>query len=78
MTLAVPVAIGIMVQTCYHLVNAFWVGRLGADALAVVTIVFPINLVIVSLGGGLALGGTILIAQRHIPVRNQKTTTLEP
>lgn len=64
-TLAIPVAIGIMVQTCYHLVNAFWVGRLGADALAVVAIVFPINLVIVSLASGLALGGTILVAQRH-------------
>ncbi len=65
LTLAVPVTIGVMVQTCYHLVNAFWVGRVGADALAVVAIVFPVNLVIVSFASGLGLGGTILVAQRH-------------
>lgn len=64
-SLGAPIAVGIMVQTCYHLVNAFWVGRLGAEALGVISLAYPINLIIVSLASGLALGGTILVAQRH-------------
>lgn len=61
--LAGPMAIGGVVQTVYHIINALWVGRLGADAVAVVSICLPINLLLISLGGGLSLAGSILIAQ---------------
>jgi len=63
LALAIPIAIGGAVQTSYHLINAFWVGRLGADAVAVVSVCFPINLLLISLGSGLSLAGTILVAQ---------------
>ena len=63
--LGAPIAVGIMIQTAYHVINAFWVGRLGADALAVISLAFPVNLLVISLASGLALGGTILIARRH-------------
>ena len=63
LALAVPIAIGGAVQTSYHVINAFWVGRLGTDAVAVVSVCFPVNLLLISLGSGLALAGTILLAQ---------------
>ena len=61
--LALPILIGSGVQTCYHLINMFWVGRLGADAIAVVSISYPINLLIIALGTGLSLAASILISQ---------------
>ncbi len=61
--LAIPIFIGGAVQTSYHLINAFWVGRLGANAVAVVSVCFPISLLLVSLASGLALAATILISQ---------------
>lgn len=61
--LAIPIVIAGSVQTGYHLINTFWVGRLGANALAVVSVCFPINLLLISLGSGISLAGSILIAQ---------------
>ena len=69
--LAIPIFIGGAVQTGYHLINTFWVGRLGANALAVVSLCFPINLLLISLGSGISLAGSILIAQ-HFGARNQQ------
>ncbi len=65
LTLGIPITIGGAVQTSYHLINAFWVGRLGADAVAVVSVCFPVILLLISLGSGLSLAGTILVAQYH-------------
>lgn len=69
--LAIPIFIGGAVQTGYHLINTFWVGRLGANALAVVSLCFPINLLLISLGSGISLAGSILIAQ-YFGARNQQ------
>jgi putative MATE family efflux protein len=69
--LAIPIFIGGAVQTGYHLINTFWVGRLGANALAVVSLCFPINLLLISLGSGISLAGSILIAQ-HFGAHNQQ------
>ncbi len=65
LALAVPIAITGGVQTSYHLINAFWVGRLGSDAVAVVSICFPVILLMIAIGSGLSMAGTILIAQNH-------------
>ena len=63
LTLALPIILANMLQTSYQLVNTFWVGRLGADAMAAVSISFPIIFLLVSLGGGLTVAGSILVAQ---------------
>ncbi|WP_323756485.1 MATE family efflux transporter [Roseivirga sp.] len=61
--LALPI-IGVnLLQTGYQLVDAFWVGRLGANAVAAVSISFPINFLLISLSSGFAFAGAILIAQ---------------
>ena len=61
--LSVPIIFANLLQTAYQLTDTFWVGRLGTDAVAAVSISFPIVFLIISLGGGLAIAGTILVAQ---------------
>ncbi len=62
-TLSVPIIFANILQTAYQLTDTFWVGRLGNVAVAAVSISFPIIFFIISLGGGLAIAGTILVSQ---------------
>ena len=61
--LAVPIVIANTVQTSHQLINTFWVGRLGADAVAAVSVSFPVIFLLIALGGGLSIAGSILAAQ---------------
>jgi MATE family, multidrug efflux pump len=63
LVLSVPIIIANIFQTVYQLTDTFWVGRLGKTAVAAVSISFPIIFLMIALGGGLAVAGTILVAQ---------------
>ncbi|GAB3650374.1 MATE family efflux transporter [Echinicola sediminis] len=61
--LAIPIILANVLQTAYQLIDTFWLGRLGAHAVAAVSLSFPILFFILSLGGGLTLAGTVLVSQ---------------
>lgn len=61
--LAIPIVAANMLQTVYQLTDTFWLGRLGAVAVAAVSLSFPILFLIISFGGGLTVAGTVLVAQ---------------
>ena len=61
--LAVPVVFANVVQTAYQLIDTFWVGRLGSNAVAAVSLSFPVIFLMTSLGVGFAVAGTTLVAQ---------------
>jgi putative MATE family efflux protein len=61
--LGLPIMGANILQMAYQLIDAFWVGRLGAAAVAAVSISMPIMFLIVSAGMGFAIAGTTLIAQ---------------
>jgi putative MATE family efflux protein len=61
--LAVPIVFANLLQTAYQLIDTFWVGRLGADSVAAVSLSFPVIFFLLSLGLGLAVAGTVLVAQ---------------
>ena len=61
--LAVPIILGNILQTGYQLTDAFWVGRLGAAAVAAVSISFPVTFLVIAIGSGLAIAGATLSAQ---------------
>jgi putative MATE family efflux protein len=61
--LAVPIILGNLLQTGYQLTDAFWVGRLGAEAVAAVSVSFPVTFLVITLGSGLAIAGATLAAQ---------------
>lgn len=63
MTLAVPLILANVLQAAYQLIDAFWVGRLGGNAVAAVSVSFPVMFLSISLGLGFAVAGSILIAQ---------------
>ncbi len=62
-TLAGPIVATNVFQSLYQLIDTFWVGRLGADAVAAVSLSFPILFLMVSAGGGMSVAGAILVAQ---------------
>jgi putative MATE family efflux protein len=63
--LAVPIVFGNVLQTGYQLVDAFWVGRLGANAVAAVAVSFPINFLLMALGSGFSVAGSVMVAQNY-------------
>jgi putative MATE family efflux protein len=61
--LGYPIALGSLVQTLYNLADTFWVGRLGADALAAPGISMFILFFFIAIGMGFSSAGTSLVAQ---------------
>ncbi len=61
--LSVPIVAANILQTAYQITDTWWVGRLSAEAVAAVTLCFPINFLMIAIGGGLAIAGSVLIAQ---------------
>ena len=61
--LAAPLVAGNVLQTIYNLVDMFWVGRLGANAVAAVAIVFPTQWLLISMAMGVTIAGAALVSQ---------------
>jgi putative MATE family efflux protein len=61
--LSIPIVVANVLQVAYQLTDTFWAGQLSATALAAVSLNFPINFLMVAVGGGLAIAGSVLIAQ---------------
>lgn len=70
-SLAFPIIMANILQTAYQLIDTFWLGRLGANAVAAVSLSFPILFLVLSLGGGLTLAGTVIVSQ-HKGAGNQR------
>lgn len=68
--LALPIVFANILQTAYQLTDTFWVGRLGEDAVAAVSLSFPIIFLLLSLGGGFGIAGTILVS--HFKGKSQQ------
>lgn len=67
--LSIPIVMANFLQTAYQLTDTFWVGRLGADEVAALSLAFPIIFLMISIGGGFALSGAILVSQ-YVGQRN--------
>ncbi len=63
LTLAWPVMLSNLFQTIYNLVDTLWLGRLGKVAVAAPTIAWPLIFLMISLGAGITIAGTALVAQ---------------
>ena len=61
--LAWPIMLSNLAQTLYNLIDALWLGRLGKEALAAPTLAWPIIFLVISIGAGLGVAGTALVAQ---------------
>lgn len=63
--LSLPIVITNLLRTAYNLADTFWLGRVGEDALAAITFAFPIVFLLISSGIGLAVAGSVLVAQHE-------------
>jgi len=70
--LALPIICINLLQVAYQLTDAFWVGRLGAGAVAAVSISFPITFLLISVASGFSIAGSALVAQYMGAARHKK------
>lgn len=61
--LSIPIVVGNLLQTAYQITDTFWVGRLSTEAVAAVSLSFPVIFLLMAIGGGLPMAGTVLVAQ---------------
>jgi Na+-driven multidrug efflux pump len=59
--LAVPAAIGFFFNTMFNVVDTYFAGRLSTEALAALSLSFPVFFMLVAVGSGFATGTTALI-----------------
>lgn len=61
--LAIPVMINSFIQSMYNLTDTFWLGRIGTDSQAAITLVSPLQNILINFGAGITTAGSILISQ---------------
>ncbi|HHK67275.1 MATE family efflux transporter [Candidatus Acetothermia bacterium] len=61
--LAWPVMLSNLLQTMYNFVDRFWLARLGKVEIAALAISWPLIFLVLSLGAGVTVAGTALVAQ---------------
>lgn len=62
--LSLPAMIGMTVQALYNVVDTFWVGKLGPEAIAALSICFPIQMLMIAVATGTGIGLTSIISRR--------------
>jgi putative MATE family efflux protein len=61
--LAWPIIVTELLQVAYNLADTFWLGRYSTDALAAISLAFPLIFLFISVGGGFTVAGSTLVAQ---------------
>jgi len=62
--LAIPAMIGMGTQALYNVVDTMYVGRVSEEALSALSLAFPVQMVLISIGVGTGVGTSSLIARR--------------
>ncbi|MBQ9346947.1 MAG: MATE family efflux transporter [Oscillibacter sp.] len=61
--MALPMMASMLFQALYNVVDSFWVAKLGQDALNAVSLAFPLQNLMISLGGGTGVGMNALVSR---------------
>ena len=56
LSMSLPVMLSMLIQSLYNIVDSFWVAKLGTDALTAVSLAFPLQNIILSVGVGMGIG----------------------
>jgi putative MATE family efflux protein len=59
--LAIPASVGFFLNTMYNVVDTFWAGRFHTDALAALSLSFPVFFILIAMGSGFSTGATALM-----------------
>ena len=63
--LSLPIVVTNLLQTAYNLADTFWLGQYSTEALAAISFGFPMVFLLIALGMGVSVAGSVLVAQ-HI------------
>lgn len=61
---SLPGVIAMIVNAAYNIVDTIFVGGLGPEAIAALTVVFPIQMIIIAIGSGTGIGSASLVSRR--------------
>ena len=61
--MAVPMMISMLVQALYNVVDSIFVARLSQDALNAVSLAFPLQNLMIAIGGGTGVGMNALLSR---------------
>ncbi|MFB6160930.1 MAG: MATE family efflux transporter [Haloferacaceae archaeon] len=61
--LSLPIVLTNLMQTAYNLADTFWLGQYSTESLAAISFAFPMVFLLISLGMGLSVAGSVLVAQ---------------
>jgi len=59
-----PIMLSMMIQALYNVVDSIFIARVGEDALTAVSLAFPIQMLMISVGVGTAIGVNSLLSRR--------------
>jgi Na+-driven multidrug efflux pump len=60
--IALPASVGMFFNTLFNFVDTYCAGLLGTDALAALSLSFPLFFLLIAVGSGLSQGATALMA----------------
>ena len=63
--LSLPIVVTNLLQVGYNLADTFWLGQYSTEALAAISFGFPMIFLLIALGMGISVAGSVLVAQ-HI------------
>lgn len=63
-TMGLPIMLSMMVQALYNIVDSVFIARVSEDALTAVSLAFPIQMLMISIGVGTAIGVNSLLSRR--------------
>jgi putative MATE family efflux protein len=69
--LSLPIVVTNLLQTAYNLADTLWLGRYSTEALAAISFAFPMVFLLFSLGMGITVAGSVLVAQ-HIGAEEEE------
>ncbi len=69
-----PVMLAQLIQALYNIVDSFFVGRYANDALTAVTVIYPLQLIIVALAVGTGVGLNTYMARKYAQHANRKAS----
>ena len=62
-SMSLPMMISMLVQAMYNIVDSIFVSHLSEDALTAVTLAFPLQMMIISVGSGTGVGINVLLSK---------------
>ncbi|MFB6112028.1 MAG: MATE family efflux transporter [Halobacteriaceae archaeon] len=63
LVLSLPIVLSNLLQVGYNIADTFWVGRLGQNAVTALGFSWPLVFLMISVGGGFSIAGSVLVAQ---------------